>query len=304
MQTKPLSVALLSAAIFLALLPQASEAACFLSCRCSDRNGYGSSRSYGPFDSTAACNAAVSNFTMQCKSGNQAHWFTASCSPGCFNCEPPTPAAPSGNDSAKTQTPAPAQQSNWDEYRKAQEAKEQRQFEQEKGKLLQEIKGVDVGGANEIRLMAPPSGSVLRQLECANEQSRGGNLEGHGKDLTHSSACNTALPNVPPVSAPVAAESKGKIPQLQLDLQQRIAGVRQKLARQDNEIVRLEQVVQAEETKKPELKKVEKEAPTEESAALLKARQALAKAKADRARTASELTKLEKQEAAASGEAR
>lgn len=294
--SKLFSAVLLSAVALLTPGPSAVEAACFVTCRCSDRNGIGTSRSYGPFNSTAACNAAVSNFTMQCKSGNQAHWFTATCSPACFNCEPP---APPKNNSARPGA-AQTQQSSGDEYHKSQEAGKQHQFEQDKGNLLHEIEGVEVSGANEIKLMAPPSGGALDQAERANEQSRGGNPEGHTKDWTHSSAGKSSLSEAPPVPAPVAAEDKNNLSRLQRDLQHRLTTARQKLASQDRQIVRLEEAVQAEEAKKEE---ASKKTPSGESAALLKARQALAKAKADRAKTASELTKLEKQETANTKEA-
>lgn len=230
---------------------------------------------------------------MQCKSGNQAHWFTASCSPGCFNCEPPVPQK---DNSPKQGSPASAQQPNWDAYRKAQEAKEQRQFQLDIDKLKSQMKdGAGINGSNDIKLKAPPSESALHQLECAGEQSRPGNPEEHGKDLTHSSACNASLPDVPPVPTPAAAASEGGISRIQLDLQRSIATIREKLVHQDNQIVRLEQAVKTEEAKKAE---PDKSTQAGESDALRKAREALAKAKADRARTASELAKLEKQEAA------
>lgn len=280
-------------ALVLLLAPLAAEAACFLNCTCRDRVGYGSSRSYGPFNSTAACNAAVSSFTMQCKSGNQGHWFTATCMPGCFNCEPPAPPKAKAPQSAAPA--ADAQQSAWDKSLKEQEAAAQRQFQKDLESLKGGLKGVEVGNPNEIRLKAPPTGSALRQLDCAREQSMAGGIETHGKDWTHSSDCAPVRPEVPPVSAPVPAETKGRVPQAQFELQQRISVKRQELVRQDNEIVRLEQTVRTEEMKPPELKK---EAAQGESAALKKAREALAKAQADRARTASEIAKLEKQEAA------
>lgn len=289
---KLFAAVLLSGVVLLMSGPRTAEAACYLNCRCADRTGIGTSRSYGPFNSTAACNAAVSNFTMQCKSGNQGHWFTATCSPGCFNCEPP---APPKNTSSARPGPAQTQQSSWDAYRKAQEAGKERQFEQDKGNLLHEIEGVEVSGSNEIKLMAPPSGGALDQAERANEQSRPDNLEGHTKDWTHSSPGKSSLSEAPPVPAPVAAESTDNISQLQRNLLQRLTTARRKLASQDKQIMRLEQAVQAEEAKKEE---APQKTPSGESAALIKARQALAKAKADRAKTASELTKLEKQEAA------
>lgn len=289
--TKLFFAVLLAGVVLLPPRPRPTEAACFVNCRCADRNGIGTSRSYGPFNSTAACNAAVSSFTMQCKSGNQAHWFTATCSPGCVNCEPP---APQKNNPAIS-GPAQTQQSSWDDYHKTQEAKKQHQFEQDKGNLLHEIEGGNVSNSNEIKLMAPPSGGALDQAERANEQSRPDNLEGHTKDWTHSPPGKSALSEAPPVPAPVAAEATDNISRLQRDLLQRLTTARRKLASQDTQIMRLTQVVQAEEAKKEE---APKKAPSGESAALIKARQALAKAKADRAKTASELTNLEKQEAA------
>lgn len=280
-------------AIVLALVPLSGEAACSLVCQCSDRIKTYVTRSYGPFNSTAACNAAASSFAMQCKSGNLAHLFTATCTPGCFNCEPPAP--PKAKSPQSTGAAPDAQQSAWEKSVKEQEAAAQRQFQKDLEGLKGGLKGVEVGNPNEIRLKAPPSGSALRQLDCAREQSMAGGIETHGQDWTHSSGCTPERTEVPPVSVPVPAETKGGIPQVQLDLQQRITVKRQQLVRQDNAIVRLEQTVQAEELKKPELKEV---APAGESEALRKAREALAKAKADRARTASEIAKLERQEAA------
>lgn len=283
-------------AILLVLLPLAVDAACFINCVCRERNGYGNtSRSYGPFNSTAACNVAVSSFTMQCQSGNMAHMFTATCMPGCFNCEPPAP--PKAKVPLSGASAPDSQQSAWEKSVKEQEEAAQRQLQKDLESLKGGLKGVEVGNPNEIRLKAPPSGSALRQLDCAREQSMAGGIETHGKDWTHSSDCKPLRPEVPSVSTPVPAEMKGKIPQVQLDLQQRISVKRQELVRQDNEIVRLERAVRTEELKPEELKK---EAAQGESVALKKARDALAKAQADRARTASEIAKLEKQEAAGS----
>lgn len=288
-------------ALTLALTPLAGEAApCFITCGCYDRVGYGSSRSYGPFYSTAACNAAVSSFNMECKSGNQGHWFTANCSPGCFNCEPP--AAPKANAPQSSTSGPDPQQSAWDQSIKAQQAAEQKQFQKDLESLKGMIQGdIEIGSQNQIRLMPPPTSEALHQLDCARAQSMAGGIETHGKDWTYSSDCTPVRPDVPPVSAPVPAEVQGRIPQVQLELQQRITTTRQQLVHQDGEIVRLEKVVQAEELKKPELKK---ETPAGESEALRKAREALAKAKADRERTAAELAKLEKQETAGPSGAR
>jgi hypothetical protein len=287
-------------ALTLALTPLAGEAApCFITCNCRDYHGYGGSRSYGPFNSTAACNAAVSSFTMQCNSGNMGHFFTATCSPGCFSCEPP--AAPKANaPQSSTSGPGP-QQSAWDQSIKAQQAAEQEQVQKDIEKLKDMIQGVEIGNQNQIRLMPPPTSEALHQLDCARAQSMAGGIETHGKDWTYSSDCTPVRPDVPAVPAPVPADVQGRIPQIQLELQQRISASRQQLAHQDNEIVRLEQIVQTEELKKPEIKK---EAPAGESEALRKAREALAKAKADRERTATELAKLEKQETAGPSGAR
>lgn len=288
-------------AITLALTPLAGEAApCFLTCSCRDYHGYGGSRSYGPFYSTAACNAAVSSFTMECKSGNMSHFFTVTCSPGCFNCEPP--ASPKADAPQSNTSGSDPLQSAWDQSIKAQQAAEQKQFQKDLESLKGGLKGnIAVGSQDQIRLKPPPSSDALHQLDCARAQSMTGGIETHGKDWTYSSECVPVRPDVPEVSVPVPAEVQGKIPQVQLELQQRITASRQQLAHQDNEIVRLEQVVQNEELKKPEIKK---DAPAGESDALRKAREALAKAKAGRAQTAAELAKLEKQEAAGPSAAR
>lgn len=219
-----------------------------------------------------------------------------SCSP-CMSCDPPSAPRPSSKQPNATSTKNTQSSQDEMETRKAQEAAAQKQFENDLGTLKQELKGVDISNQNEIRLKAPPSESALRQLDCARQQSTTGDTEEHGKDWTYSSDCTPVRSSVP-TPTPVAADGVTRVTPAQLKLQQRVVAKRQELMQRDSEVARLEEAVQAEEFKAPQLKK---DASPGESDAMRKAREALAKAKADRERTASELSKLEKLEAADSG---
>lgn len=215
-----------------------------------------------------------------------------SCSP-CVNCDPPASASRQGQ--ASEADDKAAQEAALAKKRKAQQAAEQRRLKEDINALRSELKGIDSGSANEIRLKAPPSESALRQLDCARQQSQE-RKEGHGDDWTYTADCKPVRKNMP-IPTPVRADGAGDLSPVQIQLKERIAATRKELARKDNEISRLEKTVQSEEFKAPEIKK---DVPQGESDVLRKAREALARAKAERERIAGDLSRLEKQEAAGS----
>lgn len=98
---------------------------------------------------------------MQCKSGNQSHWFTASCSPGCFNCEPPV--ANRVAPKRENEVPVNNQEATWEEKKRAEVAAEQRQFRDDLNKLKGQLKGIDAGSTGETTLksISPPPAAPM-----------------------------------------------------------------------------------------------------------------------------------------------
>lgn len=129
----------------------------------------------------------------------------------------------------------------------------------------------------------------------------------HHADFGADGDCRPLPPaSVPPASPPqVVSAATGEVPedpaQLARFLEQLLAGMqsaRQNLARQDSDIARLEAEVQQQRQEPPKLDL--QTAKPAESDALRKAREALARAKAEREKTAQELRAMEERHAAAS----
>lgn len=144
----------------------------------------------------------------------------------------------------------------------------------------------------------PPAGGLARsQLDCAASIKPDENHSNPAKESweSHMGGCAPITPNVPEPPKPTRVDDKADtLANLLESLNLRITKTRETLKQQDQVIAAKEQEVTQE-----SLKIVEPGKPEGESDALRRALEALAKAKADRERTATELTKLEQQEQAA-----
>lgn len=144
----------------------------------------------------------------------------------------------------------------------------------------------------------PPAGGLARsQLDCAASIKPDENHSNPAKESweSHMGGCAPITPNVPEPPKPTRVDNKADtLANLLESLNLRITKTRETLKQQDQVIAAKEQEVTQE-----SLKIVEPGKPEGESDALRRALEALAKAKADRERTAAELTKLEQQEQAA-----
>ena len=266
--------------------PQSTEAACYVRCSCYDRHGNSGGENQGPFQSTAACRAAVMSMSSRCTSASPG--LMVSCTP-CTNCEPirpnppkpnsPKPSSQQGTGSEELQV----QRNKEDEQRKAQIAEQKRveaaaaetarqvQFNRKKSELLRNLK------------------TTRQQLNC---------VAGQGGDFTNATNCQPVTPAVPSASSPEIVNDDAipsdpvALTQFLSTLSSRIGTYRATLAETDSEIAVHEQEVERESKDQPDVK----DKPAGESDTLRKAREALARAKADREKTASELQKLEQQE--------
>ncbi|MDI1301390.1 MAG: hypothetical protein PSX71_05765 [bacterium] len=213
-----------------------------------------------------------------------------------------------GQSAAPGTAPAPendAFQKKMEAQKKAEAAAQDQQFRKDQQGLLGTIKGdVVITPANRIELkQAPAAGTARQQLDCAANEARNSRNE-KGPDWDNPGAgCTPAAGAVPPVPAPTEVTSDRyevpTDPALRAQFLAWMAGqltqARQNLAESDRTIAAREQEVAREEKKAQD----ETKKPAGESDALKKAREALARAKADRERTATELRRLEQQESAA-----
>lgn len=173
---------------------------------------------------------------------------------------------------------------------------EQRAFAQEQRTLLNTLKGVSPSGpANNIVLKAIPPGAGLArsELDCAVHNKPEDSWEKQPKDCSPVARQVPEPPRPTPVPMPPSSDP-ASLAQFLAGIGQRISSSREALAIQDREIAVTEREIAQEELKIPDPGK-----PKGENDALRRAREALAKAKADRERTAIELAKLEQQEQAA-----
>ena len=236
--------------------------------------------------SESECNAY---YFSRCMNSNYKNDCAGPCyfKPGMY---PKTGAAKSQKSddgaSAAAQKAALQKQQQQDALKKA---FQQKQFNNEKEGLLGSMKGVSPSfPSNQIVLKPiPPARS---QLDCIanNEANRSWELRAPN--------CTPVIPNVPEPGTPVEAAGTTladphALGQFIETLHQRVTSVRESLSKQDSAIRALEKEVSQKEMKTPDTK-----LPKGESDALKRAREALAKAKADRERTAQELSRLEQQE--------
>lgn len=182
----------------------------------------------------------------------------------------------------------------------SQQAAEQAAEKVEIQKLGSELKGgLTIEAPNNITLKPiPPAGRSARsQLDCAASIKPDENHSNPAEESweSHMGGCAPITPNVPEPPKPTRVDDKADtLAKLLESLKLRITKTRETLKQQDQVIAAKEQEVTQE-----SLKIVEPGKPEGESDALRRALEALAKAKADRERTAAELTKLEQQEQAA-----
>lgn len=169
-------------------------------------------------------------------------------------------------------------------------AAEQKQFDAEKEKLLSGMKG-DVGASSvSNQMILKPIPPAQSQLNCI------ANNEANRSWEQHAPNCNPVISNVPEPGKPVEVFGTTVVDPQMLSkfiesLHQRVSTTRESLAKQDALIKGLEKEISQKEMKAPDIKN-----PKGESDAMKRAREALAKAKADRERTAQELSLLEQQE--------
>jgi cell division protein FtsN len=164
-----------------------------------------------------------------------------------------------------------------------------------KESMLGDFKGISPSSepANNISLKpVPPAGGLARsQLDCIARNKPGESWEKHAAD------CTPVTPNVPEPPTPTRVDvptDPALLAKFLASIGQLISTSRESLVKQDQEISVQEHTIAQE-----ELKVADPAKPKAESDALRRAREALAKAKADRARTATELARLEQQEQAA-----
>ncbi len=205
---------------------------------------------------------------------------------------PPTGSQKGGNKSSASKDAAnkaaAAQKSKQDAAKQA----EQRAFDQDRQQLLGAIKGPPSSSEPEnnisLKPLPPPGGLARSQLDCAARNPAARSWEKQAID------CTPVTPNVPEPPSPTRVDvptEPALLSKFLATLGQRISASRESLAKQDQEIAARERTIAQE-----ELKIADPNKPKGESDALRRAREALAKAKADRARTATELARLEQQE--------
>ena len=203
-------------------------------------------------------------------------------------------------DKAKTADMAAAKAA--DAIRLQQEAKEratlQAQQAEERKAILNmggELKGgFAIEAPNNITLkpIPPAARSARSQLDCAASIKPDLKNLDSGTDSWEkfTGDCKPAQPNIPPVPPPTRVENQAdQLAKILGGLMQQITSKRETLTQLDQKIAAHEQEVAQESLKIVSPDK-------SESDALRRAKEALEKARADRARTADELAKLEQQE--------
>lgn len=170
---------------------------------------------------------------------------------------------------------------------------EEDQFNQQKenNQLLSQLQGVPKSTPlNQIDLKAPPpAGGLARsQLDCIGHKNANESWETRAKD------CASIIPNVPNPNAPVEiSESIKADPVL---LQKILDSIKRNITQSQNSIKQQDKTIDTLKQQIVDEEKKSKDANTTQSDAMKRALEQLAKAKADRERTAQELARLEKQE--------
>ena len=179
--------------------------------------------------------------------------------------------------------------------------------------LLQEIKGVETSPDLTIKVPAVKTvGKARAQLDCVQHASSSSKREEAARlgpnapvqaaqdDFENSEDCRPSTPDVPEVSAPVPVVEElphdpALLAKLLDSLLVRQRDAQQRLSSQDSDIAKLEAEVKREE----QAPNVDTKSAPVESDALRRAREALAKARADRQKTAAEYDKLQQEAQAA-----
>jgi hypothetical protein len=266
----------------------------------------GSSSSRGCVATEQECKAAlISNASS----------YSGSCYyvPGLY---PPTQGAASGGTSSSIDQAARANDSAQKKIRAQQQAEEQaaqRAAQEVSQGLLHEIRGVESSSGLTIKMpTTQPAGKARAQLDCVQRASSSSKREaaarlgpdasvrGGQDDFENAEDCRPVSSNVPEVSAPVpVADELPRDPALRARLLDsllvRQRDMRRQLVSQDRDIAKLE----AEVKRAEQVPKVDVRTAPMESDALRRAREALAKARADRQKTALEYDKLQQQAQAA-----
>lgn len=249
---------------------------------------------------------------QECKAAliSNASSYSGSCYyvPGLY---PPTQGATTGGMSSVDQA-AKANDSAQKKIRALRQAEEQAaQHTAQKASrdLLHEIGGDESSTDLTIKMPAVPAvGKARTQLDCVQRASSNSKREeaarlgadasvrGGQDDFENAEDCRPVPSNVPEVSAPVPVADElprdpALLAQLLDSLLVRQRDARQRLVSQDRDIVKLEAEVKREE----QAPKVDIKTTPVESDALRRAREALAKARADRQKTAAEYDKLQQQ---------
>ena len=253
---------------------------------------------------------------QECKAAliSNASSYSGSCYyvPGLY---PPTRGATSGGMSSVDQA-AKANDSAQKKIRgqrQAEEQEAQRNAQEASRGLIREIRGVETSSGLTIKMpAAQPVGKARAQLDCVQRASANSKRDeatrlgpeasarGTQDDFENAEDCRPVPSNVPEASAPVpVAEELPHDPALLARLLDSILvrqhEARQRLAGQDRDIAKLEADVKREE----QAPKVDIKTAPGESDALRRAREALAKARVDRQKTATEYDKLQQQAQAA-----
>jgi hypothetical protein len=255
---------------------------------------------------------------QECKTAliSNASSYRGSCYyvPGLY---PPTQGATSGGGMSSVNQAAEANNSAQKKIHAQQQAVEQaaqRAAQQASQGLLEEIKGVESSSSGlTIKMPAVQAvGKAHAQLDCVHHASSNSRREeaarlgpgtpvrGGQDDFENAEDCRPVPSNVPEVPTPVpVADELPRDPALQARLLDsllvRQRNVQQRLANQDRDITALEAKVKREE----QAPKADIKTAPVESDALRRAREALAKARADRQKTATEYDKLQQQAQAA-----
>lgn len=231
---------------------------------------------------------------------------------------PPTPGksgggAPAGDQGAKANADA---QKKIRAQQQAEDQAAQRAAQQARQDLLGGLKGVEPSSTGLTIKLPPPTtppptgGQARKQLDCVTRASAsstredaarlgpGAPVQGSQGDFENAEDCRpVATPGVPPASPPVPVDEAALprdpalLARLLESLLARQRAMQQQLASQDRDITKLEaELAREEQAPKVDLK----DAPAQ-SDALRRAREALAKARADRQKTAAEYEKLQQQ---------
>lgn len=214
--------------------------------------------------------------------------------------------AAAGDQGAKAN--ADAQKKIRDQQRAEDEAA-QRAAQQAGKDLMGGLKGVDSSSGLTIKLPPAPVGGTARaQLDCVTRASAastredaarldpGAPVRGQQDEFESADDCRPVTPGVPDPSPPVPVTEElprdpALLARLLASLLARQREVQQQLASQDRDIARRE----AELAREEQAPKVDLKTAPAESDALRRAREALAKARADRQKTAAEYEKLQLQ---------